>query len=60
MKRRFPAVALVILVPLALPACSKVQAKSAMKDGNKEYISDAEADAYRLKARGDMDTACGK
>ena len=29
------------------------------KDGNKEYISDAEADAYRLKARGDMDTACG-
>lgn len=37
MKRRFPAVALIILVPLALPACSKVQAKSAMKDGNKEY-----------------------
>src|SRR4029453_4287353 len=37
MKRRFPAVALVILVPLVLPACSKVQAKSAMKDGNKEY-----------------------
>ena len=29
------------------------------KDGNKEYISDADADAYRLKARGDMDTACG-
>jgi hypothetical protein len=29
------------------------------KDGNKEYISDAEADAYRLKARGDMDAACG-
>lgn len=37
MKRRFLAVALVTLVPLALPACSKVQAKSAMKDGNKEY-----------------------
>ena len=37
MKRRFKALALFALVPLALPACSKVQAKSAMKDGNKEY-----------------------
>jgi tetratricopeptide (TPR) repeat protein len=37
MKRRFPAAALILLAPLFLPACSKVQAKSAMKDGNKEY-----------------------
>lgn len=29
------------------------------KDGNKEYISDAEADAYRLQARQDRDGACG-
>jgi tetratricopeptide (TPR) repeat protein len=37
MKRRFQALALVAIAPMALPACSKVQAKSAMKDGNKEY-----------------------
>lgn len=29
------------------------------KDGNKEYISEAEADAYRVKARADMQAACG-
>ena len=36
MKRRF-LLAVIALVPLAGVGCSKVQAKSAMKDGNKEY-----------------------
>jgi hypothetical protein len=29
------------------------------KDGAKEYISDADADAYRVKARADMQAVCG-
>jgi hypothetical protein len=29
------------------------------KEGEKEYMSDAEADAYRLKIRGQMDEYCG-
>ena len=29
------------------------------KDGVKEYISDAEADAYRVQTRTDMQAACG-
>lgn len=29
------------------------------KDGQKEYLSDAEADAYRVRVRGDMDHFCG-
>jgi hypothetical protein len=29
------------------------------KDGSKEYVSDAQADEYRAKARADMLTACG-
>jgi hypothetical protein len=29
------------------------------KDGEREYMSDAEADQYRVKARTDMDEACG-
>ena len=29
------------------------------KDGQKEYISDADADAYRIQARKDMDSVCG-
>jgi tetratricopeptide (TPR) repeat protein len=36
MKRRF-LLAVIALVPLAGVGCAKVQAKSAMKDGNKEY-----------------------
>ncbi|HEY5906540.1 MAG TPA: hypothetical protein VIZ31_00775, partial [Vicinamibacteria bacterium] len=36
MKRRF-LLAVIALVPVAGVGCSKVQAKSAMKDGNKEY-----------------------
>ena len=30
------------------------------KDGEREYLSDTEADQLRLNARVDMDTACGK
>ena len=29
------------------------------KEGEREYMSDAEADAYRLKIRGQMDEYCG-
>jgi hypothetical protein len=29
------------------------------KDGQKEYLTDAEADAYRIRVRGDMDRFCG-
>jgi len=29
------------------------------KDGQKEYLSDAEADAYRIRIRGDMEHFCG-
>jgi hypothetical protein len=29
------------------------------KDGSKEYVSDAEADQYRLRTRTEMDQACG-
>jgi hypothetical protein len=29
------------------------------KDGQKEYLTDAEADAYRIRVRGDMDHFCG-
>jgi hypothetical protein len=30
------------------------------KDGEREYFTDAEADAARLSARNDMEQACGK
>jgi Domain of unknown function (DUF4124) len=29
------------------------------KDGSRDYISDADADAYRVKARADMQAVCG-
>lgn len=29
------------------------------KDGTRQYVTDAEGDAYRLKARNDMQTSCG-
>ncbi len=29
------------------------------KDGQKEYLSDADADAYRVKVRTEMDAVCG-
>ncbi len=29
------------------------------KDGQREYISDADADAYRAQVRSDMDALCG-